>query len=289
MVILNRIYHARIYMHAKHKKALIYLLLAILAAVWWLPLFWSAIVSLKPAGTTQLANPANWFSGTFTLDNYRFVFTNSQSDIPVWLKNSVITAAVSTALIVILSSLAGYAFAKFNFVGKKLCFWVIMAGMMIPFQSLLIPTYIMFNQLSLLNTYWALILPYLGSSFGVILMKQFIENLPDTLFEAARLDGCSSVGIYRYVVLPLIKPAIGSLCIFTFLQQWNDFIWPYISITKQAMMTIPTGIVLFKSQSGMDKGLALAANIVAIMPVLIAFLFFQKNIVKGVTLTGIKE
>lgn len=276
-------------MHAKHKKALIYLLLAILAAVWWLPLFWSAIVSLKPAGTTQLANPANWFSGTFTLDNYRFVFTNSQSDIPVWLKNSVITAAVSTALIVILSSLAGYAFAKFNFVGKKLCFWVIMAGMMIPFQSLLIPTYIMFNQLSLLNTYWALILPYLGSSFGVILMKQFIENLPDTLFEAARLDGCSSVGIYRYVVLPLIKPAIGSLCIFTFLQQWNDFIWPYISITKQAMMTIPTGIVLFKSQSGMDKGLALAANIVAIMPVLIAFLFFQKNIVKGVTLTGIKE
>ena len=245
------------------------------------------IVSFKPVGT-PLANPATWFTSANTLDNYHYVFTNSQSHIPLWMFNSLLTASVSTVLIVILAALAGYAFSCFNFRGKQFWFWVIMSGMMIPFQSLLIPMYIMFNRMRLLNTYLALILPYLGSAFGVILLKQFIDTLPKDLFDAARIDGCSSGRIFISLVLPLIKPALASLCIFTFLQQWNDFLWPFISITKQNMMTIPTGIVLFKSQSEMDKGYAMAANAVAIAPVLIAFLLFQKNIVKGVTLSGIK-
>lgn len=268
---------------------LFYALLLILAFLCWVPMLWSFIVSFKPINT-PLANPATWFVPPFTLDNYRFVFLNPQSHIILWLANSLFTASVSTFLIVTLSSLAGYAFACFQFRGKQFWFWVIMAGMMIPSQSLLIPMYMMFNRLKLLNTYATLILPYLGSAFGVILMKQFIERLPASLFDAGRIDGCSSLGLYGRIVLPLIRPAIASLCIFTFLQQWNDFLWPYISITKQNIMTIPVGIILFRNQEGaMDKGYALAANVVAVAPVLIAFLFFQKNIVKGVTLSGIKE
>lgn len=273
----------------KHRirRVLFYAMLIFVSAIWWLPLFWTVVVSFKPVGSA-LASPATWFVPPHTLDNYYYVFTNSQSDIPLWMFNSLFTACVSTALIVVLSALAGYAFSCFNFRGKNILFWVIMSGMMIPFQSLLIPMYIMFNTMGLLNTYLVLILPYLGSAFGVILMKQFIDTLPRALFDAARIDGCSSLQLFTRIVLPLVKPALASLCIFTFLQQWNDFLWPFISITKPHMMTIPTGIVLFKSQSEMDKGYALAANAVAIAPVLIAFLLFQKNIVKGVTLSGIK-
>lgn len=269
------------------KRALLYLLLLALSAIWWLPLAWSIIASFKPIGS-PLADPSTWLVPPFTLDNYCFVFSNSQSHIPLWMGNSIVTAGISTLLIVFLASLSGYAFSCFNFPFKGFWFWVVMAGMMIPFQSLLIPMYIMFSKMRLLNSYWVLILPYLGSSFGVILMKQFIDSLPKALFDAGRIDGCSSTRLYASIVLPLIRPALASLCIFVFLQQWNDFLWPFIAITKQSMMTIPVGIVLFKSQGEMDKGYALAANVVAIMPVLIAFLIFQKNIVKGVTLSGIK-
>lgn len=269
------------------RRALFYMLLIFLSAIWWLPLVWSVVVAFKPNGT-PVADPATWFVPPFTSANFGYVFTNSQSNIPLWLFNSFVTASLSTVLILLLSSLAGYSFSVFKYRGKNFLFWVIMAGMMIPFQSLLIPMYVMFNRMSLLNSYLTLILPYLGSAFGVIFMKQFIDTLPRALLEAGRIDGCNSWGLFFRIVLPLVKPAISSLCIFVFLQQWNDFLWPYISITKQEMMTIPTGIVLFKSQSDMDKGYALAANVVAIAPVLIAFLFFQKNIVKGVTLSGIK-
>jgi len=269
------------------RRTLFYLMLIFISIIWWLPLIWSVVVSFKPLGS-PLSNPATWFVPPVTLDNYRYVFTNSQSNIPVWMFNSLFTASISTSLIVMLSALAGYSFSCFNFYGKNIWFWVIMSGMMIPFQSLLIPMYVMFNKLGMLNTYPALILPYLGSAFGVILMKQFIDTLPRALFDAARIDGCSSLQLFARIVLPLIKPALASLCIFTFLQQWNDFLWPFICITKPNMMTVPTGIVLFKSQAEMDKGYALAANVVAVAPVLIAFLLFQKNIVKGVTLSGIK-
>lgn len=269
-------------------RVFVYGLLLILAVVWWLPMVWSLIVAFKPVGT-PMANPSTWFHPPFTLDNFRYVFTNPQSDIPLWLFNSTFTAVTSTVFIVFLSALAGYAFSCFQFRGKQFWFWVVMAGMMVPSQTLLIPMYIMFNRLNLLNTYAALILPSLGSSFGVILMKQFMDGLPHALFDAARIDGCTSMKLFTRIILPLLKPAIASLCIFIFFSQWNDFLWPYISITKQHMMTIPIGVVMFRGQSEMDKGYALAANIVAIAPVLIAFLFFQKNIVKGVMLSGIKE
>lgn len=265
-----------------------YSILILLSIIWWLPLLWSVIVSFKPAGS-PLANPEYWFRKPFTLDNYLYVFTSPQSNIPAWLFNSTVTAVISTVSIVILSALAGYAFSCFQFRGKKALFWVVMAGMMVPSQSLLIPMYIMFNNLKLHNTYLALILPYLGSSFGVILMKQFMDGLPHALFDAARIDGCSSSKLFWKIIIPLVKPAIASLCIFVFFSQWNDFLWPYISITKPNMMTVPVGVVMFRGSAEMDKGYALASNVVAITPVLIAFLLFQKNIVKGVTLSGIKE
>ena len=274
-------------MKAKLPRIFLYVFLFFLSFIWWIPFIWSVAVSFKPVGALTTSIPS-WVTPPFTLENYQYIFNNPQADILLWMANSIITASISTACIVVLAAMAGYAFSKFQFHGKSFWFWIIMAGMMIPFQSLLIPMYIMFNRLGMLNTYAALILPYLGSSFGVILMKQFIDSLPSALFDAARIDGCSSARIFRSIVLPLVRPALASLCIFVFLQQWNDFLWPFISITKQEMMTIPIGIVLFRSQTDMDKAYALGANVIAITPVLLVFLFFQKNIVKGVTLSGIK-
>ena len=249
-------------MKAKLPRIFLYVFLFFLSFIWWIPFIWSVAVSFKPVGALTTSIPS-WVTPPFTLENYQYIFNNPQADILLWMANSIITASISTACIVVLAAMAGYAFSKFQFHGKSFWFWIIMA-------------------------YAALILPYLGSSFGVILMKQFIDSLPSALFDAARIDGCSSARIFRSIVLPLVRPALASLCIFVFLQQWNDFLWPFISITKQEMMTIPIGIVLFRSQTDMDKAYALGANVIAITPVLLVFLFFQKNIVKGVTLSGIK-
>ena len=188
-----------------------------------------------------------------------------------------------------LSMMAAYAFSKFDFPGRRIWFWIVMAGMMIPVHSLMIPMYLLFRQMGLLNTYASLILPGLGSSFGVILLKQFMDGLPTALFEAAKIDGANSFRILRSIIFPLMKPALASLMIFTFLQQWNDFVWPFIAITNEKIMTVPVGIVFFRGQSDMSMAYSMAATVVALLPVLVLFFLFQKQIVKGVALSGIKE
>ncbi len=269
-------------------KVILNVVFFVLAAIWWLPLAWTVIVSFKPLGTI-VYDITKWFDPPYTLANYYYVFTNSQSDMPLWLFNSFFVAGVSTILVVALSLLAAFSFSRFRYRGQKVMFWVIMAGMMIPFQSLLIPIYILFRNMGLLNTYLALILPGLGSSFGVILLKQFIDGLPEALFDAAKIDGCKSWRVLVNIIIPLTRPAIASLIIFIFLQKWNEFMWPFISITKQELMTIPVGIVFFRGQYERDIAYSMAANVVAGLPALILFFIFQKQIVKGIAFSGIKD
>lgn len=260
----------------------------IVAIIWWVPMLWALIVSLKPLNTV-VTDMRTWFLPPFTLDNFRHVFTSEQADIFRWLLNSLLVSSVVTFGGAMLSMSAAYGFSKFNFPGKKIWFWVVMAGMMIPIHSLMIPMYLLFRQMGLLNTYASLILPGLGSSFGVILMKQFMDGLPVALFEAAKIDGANSFRILWRIVFPLTRPAMASLMIFTFLQQWNDFVWPFIAITNENIMTVPVGIVFFRGQSDMSMAYSMAATVVAVLPVLIMFFIFQKQIVKGVAFSGIKE
>ena len=269
-------------------KILINSICIILVLVWWLPLFWTLIVSVKPIGTI-VYDAKKWLIPPFSIDNFKYVFSNSQSNMPLWLFNSFFVSAMATVGVVFLSFLAAFSFSRFKYPGQRILFWIIMAGIMIPFQSLLLPIYLLFRDLDLLNTYAALILPGLGSSFGVILLKQFIDGLPEALFDAAKIDGCENWRILLNIVFPLTKPALSSLFIFMFLQKWNEFMWPFISITKPEFMTIPVGIVFFRGQYENDIAYSMAANVVAAIPVLIVFFIFQKQIVKGIAFSGIKD
>jgi multiple sugar transport system permease protein len=260
---------------------------AVCAAVWLLPVIWMVVVAVKPKGS-NVVDLSTWVVPPFTLDNVRYVLHNAQSSIGVWLWNSLLVSGLTTAGGIALAALAAFAFSRMRFVLKGFWFWFIMMSLMIPSEATLIPIYVQFRNLGLLNTYASLILPGLAGPVGVVLLKQFFDGLPPSLFEAARMDGCGWGQILLKIYLALSKPALASLGIFTFLGVWNAFIWPYISITDPRFMTVPIGIVFFHSQYNNDMAYPMAANALAAIPVLAVFVAMQKYIIKGITFTGIK-
>jgi len=206
-----------------------------------------------------------------------------------FLSNSVIVAVAVTVGVLFTSSLAGYIFAKFDFWGKEQIFLGILATMMIPFQVIVIPVYILVYQMKMLNTLWALIIPRLVSAYGIFLMRQFMSGIPSALIDAARIDGCSEFGIYARIVLPLSKPALSALGIFTFMASWDDFLWPLLVLDDLPKRTLPLGLALFRQQFGMmDWNVIMAGTLLSILPVLIVFFAAQKNFIEGIALSGIK-
>lgn len=187
----------------------------------------------------------------------------------------------------LLSSLAGYAFAKKRFPGKEGIFWSFVAILMVPYHITLIPTFIIVAKANGVDTYWGLILPSLANAQAVFLMRQFIQTLPDSLFEAARLDGCSELRIYRSIVLPLIKPILATLGVFVFLWHWNDFLWPLIIGQSSDMRTLTTGVASLQQQN-VPLNMLLAGSVVAFVPIFVAYLMGQRYFTEGVTLSGIK-
>ena len=260
-----------------------------LALIWWLPIVYSIVVAFKPYGSA-VYNITKWFSIENTLDNFDFVLNSSrsQANLPLWMLNSFLTAALATLGICVLSICAAYSFSRFRYPGRNLLFWIVMAGMMIPAQAMMIPLYLMCRDIKILNTYWCLILPALGSSFAVLMLKQFMDGLPRDLFEAAQLDGCNSARTLLNVVAPLTKPALFSIGIFIFLQRWNDFMWPFIAITKPELMTVPVGITFFKANTSDSMSYLMAANVLVMAPLLLLFFLCQKQLVQGIAFTGIK-
>ena len=260
-----------------------------LALIWWLPIVYSIVVAFKPYGSA-VYNITKWFSIENTLDNFDFVLNSSrsQANLPLWMLNSFLTAALATLGICVLSICAAYSFSRFRYPGRNLLFWIVMAGMMIPAQAMMIPLYLMCRDIKILNTYWCLILPALGSSFAVLMLKQFMDGLPRDLFEAAQLDGCNSARTLLHVVAPLTKPALFYIGIFIFLQRWNDFMWPFIAITKPELMTVPVGITFFKANTSDSMSYLMAANVLVMAPLLLLFFLCQKQLVQGIAFTGIK-
>ncbi|MDV6375471.1 carbohydrate ABC transporter permease [Deinococcus arenicola] len=266
---------------------LVYIGLTVGIVVTLFPFAWMLLTSLK--SFQELFN-LSFFPAAPTLDNYRQVLLETK--FIQWFGNSLLVAGVTTASVLFFDSMVGYTLAKFDFPGKNIIFILILSTLMIPTEMLVIPWFVGVSDIGLSKSvpgaYLAIMFPGLMSAFGVFLMRQFFETLPDDLLEAARIDGMSEFGIFWHIALPLVRPALASLAIFTFLGNWNAFLWPLIVIQKPEFRTLPVGTALFNGEAGTQWGLIMAASSLAVIPVLIVFAIFQKQIIEGIVLTGMK-
>lgn len=272
---------------AKRKKRIVQGVLAVILFLGGLmmifPFVWMVASSLKNAQdiyTLSLIPPDP------TLSNYQTVL--QETSYIRWFANSLLVAGITTASVAFFDSLAGYTLAKFRFPGATLIFILILSTLMVPTEMLVIPWYVMSIEMSWTNSYWGIMFPGVISAFGVFLMRQFFMGVPNDLIDAARLDGFSEFRIFWKIALPLVKPAVAALCIFTFLGNWNAYIWPLIVIRSEEMRTLPVGIAFFSSESGSAFHLIMAAAALATIPVIIIFLIFQRHIIKGIALAGLK-
>lgn len=259
--------------------------LSIIAVIWIIPMVWMLITSLKFEGRT-ITFPIQWIPRPFTLQSYRDLF--ERAPIIRWLFNSLITASLTTLGVLIIDSLAAYALSRLRFAGRRFLFIFTLVGFMVPFQVIMIPLYLMFNELGLVNTYLGLILPRLAIPLGVFILRQFFMGIPTELEEAAVLDGCSRFRVFYNIILPLSKPALATVAIFTFIGSWNEFLWPLVIVSQSQMFTLPVGLAAFQGSYQMKYAMTMAASVMASIPILIAFIIFQKSIIKGVTTTGLK-
>jgi multiple sugar transport system permease protein len=221
-----------------------------------------------------------------TFDNYGTVLEDTS--FPRWFANSLFVATVTTLSVAFFDSLAGYTLAKFRFPGVTIIFVLILSTLMVPTEMLIIPWFMLSIDFGWTDTYWGIMFPGVISAFGVFLMRQFFMGVPNDLIDAARIDGFSEFRIFWNIALPLVKPAVAALCIFTFLGNWNAYIWPLIAVRSDEMRTLPVGIAFFSSEAGSAFHLIMAAVAMATIPVIVVFLVFQKQIIKGIVLTGIK-
>ncbi len=268
------------------QKGLIFGIFITGALVMVLPYYWMALSSIKPPEELH-TYPPRFYVVHPTFRPYRDLFTL----LPMAraLFNSLFVATTVTLSNMLFCSLAGYAFAKLRFPGRDAIFLALLFSMMIPWQVNLIPGFVIVRELGWLNTYWALIIPKLALPFGIFLCRQYILSIPDSLIEAARIDGCSELNIYSKVILPLLTPALATLAIFTFLAQWNDFVWPLIVIQSGGMRTVPLIIQVLNGQFGGNFAIIMAGALVVTVPMIIVFLVFQRQFIKGVFLTSIRE
>lgn len=269
----------------KRGKLIINTIALLLLLLFLIPILWMLLMAVKP-DTTSAANLFDWFKPPYTWDNFLSVFQSKNADVELWIFNSFIVAACSTLGTLFLCTLAAFSFSRMRFPGKNIWFWLIMAGLMVPREATLIPLYLLFRDMDLLNTYFSLIAPTLAAPFGLIILKQFFDGLPEEIFEAAKIDGCGWIRTLFTIAVPLCRPAMASLGIFVFLQAWNDFLWPFISVTDPSMMTIPIGLPVFKSQYMTSQALPMAASAITSIPIILVFFMFQKYIVKGIAFTG---
>ncbi len=260
-----------------------YATLIIVAIIMTVPFVWMVLATFKTPA--EILSPA-FFPSAIQFDNYVRVFETS--GIGAWYRNSLIIAFISTISVAFFDSLAGYTFAKFDFPLKKVFFIVILSTLMIPTEMLIIPWYIMSVDMQWTDTLWGIVFPGVITAGGVFLMRQFMRNVPDELIDSARMDGLNEFQIYLRIAAPLSLPAIGALCIFNFIGNWNAFLWPLIVTSVREMMTLPVGIMFFSNEAGADWELIMTGATISVLPLLIITIFFQRYIIEGIQLTGLK-
>lgn len=271
--------------HTSRIGTLFALVLAtVLAVLWVIPLLWAVDTSIKPEGeTTQV--PLDWIPSQFTLDAYRQVLAAGQ--IGQWMINSAITAVVVTVLVVILSSMAAYGFARTRFRGRRLLFALTVAGIVVPPQVLVVPLFAEMVALGLVDTYWGIILPQVAAPIMVYVLKKFFDGLPRELEEAALIDGASRWRIYWQIVMPLSRQVLAAVAIFTFVITWNNFLWPFVIATDPDTMTLPVGLATVQTTYGVRYAQIMATVVLGALPLLVVFVFFQRQIVRGIAHTGL--
>ncbi len=260
-----------------------FVLLVVLAIIWIVPIAWALDTALKPESETTTI-PLSWFASHFTLD--AFISTFATTSIPRWYVNSAFTSAMISLLTVILASLAAYAFSRIPFRGRNVLFWIILAGIMVPGQLLIIPLFTQMQIFGLVDTYWGIILPQITSPIAVFIFKQYFDGIPSELEESAIIDGASRLRVYWRIWMPLAGPAIAAVAIFSFVFSWNNFLWPFIVISSNDMMTVPVGLATVQTSFGLRYAQIMASALLGGLPVLVVFLFFQRQIVRGIAGTG---
>ena len=260
------------------------LLLVVLAVLMIFPLYWIITGSFKDARTINSATPV-WFPVNPTTDNYTRLFERPAG---IWMFNTVFMCVMSMLLTCVAAAMGGYALAKKRFTGRVVLFSVFVCAMALPKQVILIPLLKEMAFLRLHNTLWAVIFPTVGWPFGVFLMKQFSENIPGEMLEAARIDGAGEARTFVNIVFPMIKPGVGALAIFTFINSWNDYFMQLIMLSSTSKLTISLGIAKLQAENSTDYGLIMAGAALAAVPIIIVFLAFQKYFTKGITMGAVK-
>ena len=264
---------------------LLYSILFLSAITILIPFVWMISNSLKGAGEIY-SWPPSLLPKRIEWNNYRTALTL----VPFnrFFFNSFLITSLVTVSSIFFDSMTGYAFAKFKFKGKNILFYLVLATLILPVQSTIIPAYIILEKLNWVNTFMALIIPNISNAFGIFLMRQFIQSIPDELIEAARIDGLNEFGIYHRIILPLSKPALATLAIFQIQYHWNDFFWPLIMTNSTKMKTVQLGLVYFTGQYFTQWNLLMAVVVTALLPIIIIFIFAQRYFIEGITLSGLK-
>ncbi|MBZ2406343.1 carbohydrate ABC transporter permease [Liquorilactobacillus hordei] len=261
---------------SKTSKVLVGIVLTVLGFLMILPFLWMFLSSFKTS--TEISLSQTFWPKHWTIDNYKNLFTNGSFG--TYIKNTlIITAASFVGLF--LNAMAGYGFAKFDFKGRKFLFMAVLATMMIPGQVTMIPVYLILNQMQLTNTLLGIVLPGLVGAFGIFLFRQFMSNIPDSIVEAARLDGAGEWYIFFHLILPISKPVLAVQGILTFIGGWNAFLWPLIIANDQKYYTLSVGLQLLQGQHTSDYGLQMAGSSFMVIPIVIIFVIFQKYILQG--------
>ena len=268
------------------KTAGLYLGLGVIALAMLLPLLWLISTSLKSADENIFAFPPQFIPQRPTLEN--FVTVWQTNPFGQYFFNSILVAVLTVILNLVICSLAAYPLARLAFRGRETLFALIVSTIMIPFQIVMIPLYILTVQLGLRNSYLGLIFPYLASAFSIFLMRQAFQGVPKELEEAARMDGCSDLGIWWNVMLPATRPALVTLAIFTFIGSWSDFLWPLIVLDRPEYYTLPLGVAKLAGSFSLDWRLIAAGSVISVLPVLLLFVLLQRYIVPTETGSGVK-
>ena len=292
------------------------IVIVLLALLFMFPLYWIITGAFKTSAENYATSPV-WWPSEWTMNNWDKLFsrrsaplfeltvpfsrnfTSTGKDIALltgptvpgalrWLVNTVFMSLTAMILTCITAALAGYALAKKRFAGRAIVFGLIVCAMALPKQVILIPLLREISALGLIDNIWAVILPTVGWPFGVFLMKQFSENIPGEMLEAARIDGASELRIFTSVVFPMVKPGVGALAIFTFINSWNDYFMQLVMLSSNANFTLPLGVATLQGETSVDIGLLMAGAALAALPIIIVFLIFQKYFTKGITMGAVK-
>lgn len=267
-------------------KVVLHITLVLLAILFLIPVIWVALSAFK-SGSELFAWPPTIWPKRFVLDNFLAAFEKGNFGLYFW--NSTFSTVVSTIITLIINCMAGYAFAKFRFKGNNVLFLAFIATLMIPLEVIMVPIFQVLKAFGLYNSIWGIIIPPAATPTGVFMMRQYLLSVPDALLHAARIDGATEWQIFYRIIVPIAKPVLAVLTIFSFMWRWNDFLWPLLVINNPKLYTVQLAIANFNGQFAVDWNSLLAMAVVTMIPVLIIFLIFQKHFVKGMVISGMKE